>query len=96
MMTSRVLAASHPGLEAEIRMGSAHHASPTSAVCQLLQLRLQALVQAVLHQGAEVIDEGVVGAPDGAYPIALAGHQAGTLELTQLAADVRLGEAGGL
>ena len=46
--------------------------SPTSPGRQLLQLRLQPLAQAVLHQGAEIIDEIVVGAPDGAHPIALA------------------------
>lgn len=62
---------------------------------QLLELRLQALPQAVLHQGAEVIDKIVVGTPEGAHPIALADHKAGPLQLAQLTADVGLGEAGG-
>jgi len=83
-------------LEAEIRMGSAHQASSTSTGCQLQKLRLQPQAQAVLHQGAEVIDQIVVGTPDGAHPIALTAHQAGALQLAELTADVRLGEAGGL
>ena len=68
----------------------------TSTGRQALQLRLQALPKPVLHQVAEIIDEIVVGAPDGAHAIALAAHQAGPLQLAQLTADVGLGEPGGL
>ena len=68
----------------------------TSTGRQALQLCLQALPKPVLHQVAEIIDEIVVGAPDGAHAIALAAHQAGTLQLAQLTADVGLGKPGGL
>ncbi len=67
----------------------------TSTGRQALQLCLQALPKPVLYQGAEIIDEIIVGAPDGAHAIALAAHQSGTLQLAQLTADVGLGEAGG-
>lgn len=63
---------------------------------QLLELGFQALSQPVLHQVAQVFHQGIVGLPDGAHAIAFAAHQAGTLQLAQLAADVGLGKAGDL
>lgn len=62
----------------------------------MLQLGFELLAQPRLHQGAEVVHQGVVGAPDRAHPIALHLHQAGALQLAQLAADVRLRKPGGL
>ena len=63
---------------------------------QLGELVLQALLQPGLHQAAEVVHQLALCSLDGAHPIALTPHQAGPLQLTQLAADVRLGKACGI
>jgi hypothetical protein len=65
-------------------------------MAELMQLGLEPLPQACLDQVAEIIHEGIVGAVKHAHSVALTAHQARSLQLTQLAADVGLGETGGL
>jgi len=63
---------------------------------QLAQLLLQPLTQAALHKGAELVHQIAIGPPEGAAALAGAAHQAGALQLAELAADRRLGKPGGL
>jgi hypothetical protein len=61
----------------------------------MLELGNQALPQTALHQGAEILYKLVVRLIDQAHAITLATHQPGSLELSQLPADVRLTEPAG-
>jgi hypothetical protein len=61
----------------------------------MLELGNQALPQTALHQGAEILYKLVVRLIDQAHAITPATHQPGSLELSQLPADVRLTEPGG-
>ena len=63
---------------------------------ELVELLLQALLHALLDQLAELLHQLGVGPVDEADPVALATHEAGPLQLGELAADVGLAEPGGL
>jgi hypothetical protein len=57
---------------------------------KLIQLLLEALPEPPLHQVTQLIDQGVLNLVDQAHTIAFAAHQSSPLQLTELAADVRL------
>jgi hypothetical protein len=63
---------------------------------QLLKLGFQPLPEAGLHQATELIHKIPLRLPDGAGTITITPHQTGSLELTELAADVRLRKTGGV
>ena len=57
---------------------------------------LQPLPHSPLHQIAEFLHQGIGHRIDKSHAVAFTAHQAGALQLAQLAADVGLTEAGGL
>jgi len=67
-----------------------------SNTLQLFQLLLQPLLEPTLHQVAEVLHQGISHRIDQPRAVPLTTHQAGALQLAELAADVGLAEAGGL